>query len=76
MRCCDTFFGCSQFWDQVHQRQPSGNQAFEEYRAETLRHLEGEQRDFYDFLDHLRAAKDKQEFDEFLAKRRTKPDSI
>ncbi len=76
MRCCEMQFGCSQWSNQVNQRRPSGNQAFEEYRAETLRRLEEEQRDFHDFFDHLRAAKDKQEFDEFLAQRRAKPDSV
>lgn len=74
MRCCEMFLGCSPA-NHVHQRQPSGNQAFEEYRAETLRRLEDEQRDFHDFLDHLRAAKDKQEFEEFLAERRA-PGSV
>ena len=48
----------------------SGNSAFDEYRAETLRRLEDEQRDFQDFLRQLRKAKDKAEFDEFLAERR------
>ncbi len=76
MRCCETFFDCSQLSDQVHQRHPTGNEAFEEYRADTLRRLEEEQRDFHDFLDHLRAAKDKQQFDEFLARRRAKPESV
>ena len=76
MRCCEMFFDRSQSSDQVHQRQPTGNQAFEEYRADTLRRLEEEQRDFHDFLNHLRAAKDKQQFDEFLAQRRAKPESV
>ncbi len=48
----------------------SGNRAFDEYRAETLRRLEEEQRDFVGFLDRLRYAKDKAEFDQFLAERR------
>jgi hypothetical protein len=47
----------------------SGNRAFDEYRAETLRLLEEEQRDFHDFLDRLRHAKDKTEFDQFMAER-------
>ncbi len=76
MRCCETFFDCSQWSDQVDQRQPTGNQAFEEYRADTLRRLEEEQRDFHDFLNHLRAAKDKQQFDEFLSQCRAKPESM
>jgi hypothetical protein len=45
----------------------SGNWAFDEYRAETLRRLEEEQRQFKEFLDRLRHAKDKVEFDEFMA---------
>jgi len=48
----------------------SGNRAFDEYRTETLRRLEEEQREFKEFLDRLRFAKDKSEFDEFLAERR------
>lgn len=53
-----------------HHPETSGNRAFDEYRAETLRRLEEEQRDFHDFLDRLRFAKDKAEFDEFLTERR------
>ena len=48
----------------------SGNRAFDDYRAETLRRLEEEQREFRDFLERLRAAKDKAEFDQFMAERR------
>jgi hypothetical protein len=51
----------------------SGNRAFDEYRAETLRRLEEEQREFKEFLDRLRHAKDKAEFDEFMAERRHRP---
>ncbi len=51
----------------------SGNRAFDEYRAETLRRLEEEQREFRDFLDRLRHAKDKAEFDQFMAERRSRP---
>jgi hypothetical protein len=50
--------------------QSSGNVAFDEYREETLRRLEEDQREFRDFLDKLRAAKDKAEFDQFMADRR------
>ncbi|HEY0833883.1 MAG TPA: DUF2852 domain-containing protein [Azospirillum sp.] len=49
----------------------SGNRAFDEYREETLRRLEDEQREFHDFLERLRAAKDKAEFDLFMAERRS-----
>jgi len=48
----------------------SGNHAFDEYRAETLRRLEDEQREFLSFLERLRHAKDKAEFDQFMAERR------
>jgi len=48
----------------------SGNRAFDEYRTETLRRLEEEEREFRDFLDRLRHAKDKAEFDQFMAERR------
>ena len=50
-------------------RSSSGNWAFDEYRAETLRRLEEEQREFKDFLERLRHAKDKAEFDQFMAER-------
>src|SRR5258708_32639810 len=53
----------------------SGNRAFDEYREETLRRLEEEQREFQDFLARLRMAKDKAEFDQFMAERRTRTDS-
>ncbi|MBN8873533.1 MAG: DUF2852 domain-containing protein [Rhodospirillales bacterium] len=51
----------------------SGNRAFDEYRAETLRRLEEEQKEFGAFLDRLRVAKDKAEFDQFMADRRQRP---
>jgi hypothetical protein len=52
---------------------PSGNRAFDEYRSETLKRLEEEQREFREFLDRLRFAKDKAEFDQFMAERRNRP---
>lgn len=51
----------------------SGNVAFDEYREETLRRLDEEQREFRDFLDRLRAAKDRAEFDQFMNERRNRP---
>jgi hypothetical protein len=51
----------------------SGNRAFDEYRAETLKRLEDEQREFKDFLARLRFAKDRAEFDQFMAERRRRP---
>ena len=50
----------------------SGNRAFDEYRVETLRRLEEEQREFREFLERLRLAKDKAEFDQFMADRRNR----
>jgi hypothetical protein len=58
-------------WWSYHR--PSGNRAFDDYRADTLRRLEDEQREFRDFLDRLRHAKDKAEFDQFMAERRNRP---
>jgi hypothetical protein len=54
-------------------RNYSGNSAFEEYKADTLRRLEDEQKEFMDFLQRLRHAKDKAEFDQFMAERRNRP---
>lgn len=51
----------------------SGNHAFDEYRTETLKRLEDEQREFKDFLERLRFAKDKTEFDAFMNERRNCP---
>lgn len=51
----------------------SGNRAFDEYKAETLRRMEEEQKDFGAFLERLRFAKDKSEFDQFMADRRARP---
>jgi hypothetical protein len=52
---------------------PSSNRAFDDYRAETLRRLEEEQREFKEFLARLRLAKDRAELDQFLNERRNKP---
>ncbi len=76
--------GCgARRWQQQAQSNPggwwgtrsgsSGNRAFDEYRTETLRRLEEEQREFKEFLDRLRHAKDKAEFDQFMAERRGRP---
>lgn len=44
----------------------SGNSAFDAYKADTLRRLEEEQEQFETFLQRLRDAKDKAEFDQFM----------
>ena len=51
----------------------SGNRAYDDYRTETLKRLEEEQREFKDFLGRLRFAKDRAEFDQFMADRRERP---
>jgi len=60
------------YWGGPWGQQPpsSGNHAFDEYRTETLRRLEEEQREFKDFLERLRFAKDRTEFEQFMAERR------
>ncbi len=52
----------------------SGNHAFDEYRTDTLKRLEEEQREFREFLERLRFAKDKTEFDAFMSERRNRPE--
>ena len=50
--------------------QPSGNSAFDAYKSDTLRRLEDEQAAFDAFLERLREAKDKAEFDQFMEENR------
>ncbi len=77
MGCCGFGFGHEQErtgrvappWGWQSQPHTSGNQAFDDYRAETLRRLEEDQRNFQDFLRRLRSAKDKAEFDQFMTER-------
>ena len=52
---------------------PTGNRAFDEYRDETLKRLQEEAEEFQTFLDRLRMAKDKSEFEQFMAERRNRP---
>ena len=54
---------------------PSGNQAFDTYRADAISRLEEEGREFQSFLERLRQARDKAEFDAFMADRRQCPAS-
>jgi hypothetical protein len=79
MGCCGLRFGnwrdgTNQLQDWWHQPRTSGNQAFDEYRTATLRRLEEEQHEFQNFLSRLRTAKDKAEFDQFMAERRNQPE--
>lgn len=49
--------------------QPTGNSAFDSYKADALRRLEDEQAAFESFLQRLRNSKDKTEFDAFMDER-------
>ncbi len=48
---------------------PTGNAAFDAYKAETIQRLQDEQQAFEAFLQRLRQAKDKSEFDNFMEER-------
>ena len=61
-------------------RRASSNFAFDEYRQAELarleerrRQLQEESRAFAEFVEELRRAKDREEFDAFMAKRRAEP---
>ena len=79
MSCCETGLGPSFERAAAHDTEngnralTNGSPAFDEYRAETLRRLEREQGEFHEFVEHLRMAKDKAEFDQFIAERRAAP---
>jgi hypothetical protein len=51
----------------------SGNRAFDDYRSETMKRLEDEQREFKAFLERLRFAKDRAEFEKFMTERHERP---
>ncbi len=53
----------------------TGNAAFDAYKADTLRRLEEEQSSFEAFLERLREAKDKAEFDQFMDDRAKRSDT-
>lgn len=79
MSCCEMGLGPSLERAAAHDAKNGngarmdGSPAFDEYRAETLRRMEREQGEFQEFVDHLRLAKDKAEFDQFIAARRVPP---
>ena len=52
---------------------PAAIGLLDDYRTETLRRLEDEQREFKEFLERLRFAKDRAEFDQFMNERRNRP---
>lgn len=53
----------------MHMTRSTGNTAFDTYRDETLRRLQEEQENFEAFLNRLRQAKDKAQFDQFMDER-------
>jgi len=59
---------------------PTGNAAFDEWRQAELQRLDEErrkldeaQREFAEYVDAIRRAKDREEFDRFMAERRARP---
>jgi hypothetical protein len=56
-----------------HGLHQTGNRAFDEYRDEALRKLEEEANEFRAFLERLRMARDRAEFDDYMKERRNRP---
>ena len=72
-RRTERMHAAAQQWNCRPRERSTGNRAFDEYRAETLRRLEEEQREFITFLERLRHARDRAEFDQFMAERGRRP---
>ena len=66
-RMSRSFFACKK--THRHGFRSTGNTAFDAYRDETIKRLEDEQSAFKGFLQRLREAKDKSEFDRFMEDR-------
>ena len=74
-------FGCSAMKSATGFYTPTtGNAAFDEWRSAELARLDEErrkldeaQRDFAEYVDAIRRAKDREEFDRFMAERRNRP---
>lgn len=66
-RMSSSFFSCSK--SSARALAPTGNSAFDAYKEDTLKRLEDEQGAFQNFLQRLRDAKDKTEFDNFMEER-------
>ena len=76
--CCGTSGG--RHWEFRSGMRSSGNVAFDEWREAELARLEEErqkllaaEREFADYMENLRRAKDREEFDRFMAARRDRP---
>ena len=59
----------SQWRDMGEAMRPTGNATFDAYKADTISRLQEEQKAFEAFLQRLREAKDKSEFDTFMEER-------
>lgn len=68
-RSSKSYSGCGRARHGAFAMKSSGNTAFDAYKQDTLRRLEEEQDQFEAFLDRLRTAKDKAEFDQFMDER-------
>jgi len=64
-RMSRSFFGCSKS-NRSRTHSSSGNTAFDAYKEDTISRLNEEQDAFQAFLQRLRDAKDKTEFDQFM----------
>ncbi|MBN9889759.1 DUF2852 domain-containing protein [Salipiger abyssi] len=67
---------CQSYRHGFNAMRPSGNSAFDAYKADTLRRLEDEQKSFEEFLQRLREARDKSEFDQFMDERATSAQDV
>lgn len=73
MKCCIDRVACWKSDDLRPWKIPhgdfrtTGNTAFDEYRETTLKRLEEERREFTQFVERLRQAKDQDEFDKFMS---------
>lgn len=66
-------------WQNNTRRQATGNAAFDDYRAEELdrlkeerRRLDGEVKEFEEYLSNLRMARDREEFNRYMKERDTR----
>jgi hypothetical protein len=69
-------------WSRGFGAPSTGNRAFDEWKGAELARLEAERqkledahREFSDFLENVRKAKDREEFERFMNERRNRPDA-
>jgi hypothetical protein len=78
----DSSWGCRAMKRASRFTSASGNAAFDEWRTAELarldeerRKLDAAQKEFAEYVDAIRRAKDREEFDRFMAERRSRPAS-